>query len=93
MHIARLVWLALVLCSIPFQEYQHAGLMVANILAEPLIELASTIKRLIKPRGKFALSGILSEQTESVAMTYRTFAELDSPLQMDDWILITGQRH
>lgn len=48
-----------------------ADLVLANILAKPLIELASTIGALVRPGGKLVLSGILNEQAESVALAYR----------------------
>ena len=42
---------------------QQFGLVLANILANPLIELASRLAGLVEPRGQLVLSGILSEQT------------------------------
>lgn len=70
-----------------------ADILLANILAGPLMSLAPTLSTLIKPAGEFALSGILAEQYEDVATCYRPFARLSPPVQRDEWILITGSRH
>lgn len=69
-----------------------ADILVANILAGPLISLAPALGALIKPGGAFALSGILAEQYEAVAACYRPFASVSPPLQRDEWILIKGHR-
>jgi ribosomal protein L11 methyltransferase len=70
----------------------QADLLVANILAGPLISLAPTLADLLKPGGDFALSGILAEQTEEVSDSYRLFADLQTVQQRDDWILIPGTK-
>ena len=41
-----------------------ADVVVANILAGPLVALAPQITRLVKAGGRLALSGILAEQAE-----------------------------
>ncbi len=70
-----------------------ADVVLANILAKPLIDLADTIIGLVAPGGQLVLSGILHEQTESVIAAYRhaiTFAPL---AQQEDWIRLAGIRH
>ena len=47
-------------------------LVVANILAEPLIMLAPQIARKLEPGGALVLSGILSHQSAAVIAAYRT---------------------
>ena len=69
-----------------------ADILVANILAGPLISLAPSLGALIKPGGEFALSGILAEQYEAVAACYRPFARVSTPLQRDEWILIKAHK-
>ncbi|MEN8166885.1 MAG: 50S ribosomal protein L11 methyltransferase [Pseudomonadota bacterium] len=69
-----------------------AELLVANILAGPLIELAPKLRELLKPQGRFALSGILVEQTGSVTSAYEHFARLDPARQLMEWMLITGNK-
>jgi ribosomal protein L11 methyltransferase len=45
-------------------------LVVANILANTLVELAPAIARKVEPKGTLLLSGILREQEEEVAAAY-----------------------
>src|SRR5690554_685058 len=66
--------------------------LVANILAGPLISLAQELASRIKPGGSMALSGILSHQAEEVSRAYSPWFELDKPTQEDDWVRITGKR-
>jgi ribosomal protein L11 methyltransferase len=47
-------------------------LIVANILAGPLVQLAPAIARHLKPGGSVILSGLLNEQRRRVAAMYRT---------------------
>ncbi len=70
----------------------QADLLVANILAGPLMTLAPTLLALLKPGGDFALSGILAEQAEEVSVCYRPFADLRAIQQQEDWILIPGRK-
>ncbi|MET0050888.1 MAG: 50S ribosomal protein L11 methyltransferase [Candidatus Thiodiazotropha sp.] len=71
---------------------QPADCLVANILAEPLIQLAAELAQRIRPGGRFALSGILEEQAQDVARAYQDFAQLDPIVQRDEWVLISGTR-
>lgn len=65
-------------------------LLVANILAAPLIQLAPDFARLIRPDGRFALSGILAEQQSEVALAYQAFATLEAPKRQQEWLLLCG---
>jgi ribosomal protein L11 methyltransferase len=67
-------------------------LLVANILAGPLIELAPHLCGLLKPGGRFALSGILEGQADQVEAAYAPFAELGSRRQREEWVLVQGLR-
>lgn len=48
----------------------EADLILANILAEPLIELAPRFATLAKPRGKVILAGLLTTQSRMVLKAY-----------------------
>lgn len=65
---------------------ETAGLVIANILAGPLIELAPTLSRLVAARGELILSGILPEQAEAVAAAYRQFDPRPSITERDGWV-------
>ncbi len=67
-------------------------ILLANILASVLVELAPQLTGMVKPGGSIALSGILHDQAEMVQQAYRGEFTLNPPQQLDDWILITGQR-
>jgi len=69
-----------------------ADVVVANILAGPLVSLAPRITALVKPGGRLALSGILAEQAEEVRAAYSGAFELDPTADKDGWVRISGVR-
>ncbi len=70
----------------------EADIMVANILAGPLISLAENIATLTKSGGKLALSGLLSHQADEVRTAYEPWFNMDGMEQLDDWIILTGTK-
>lgn len=68
----------------------QADVVVANILAGPLKELAPQIITLVKPQGDLGLSGILATQAASVCEAYQTAFELDPVVEKEEWCRITG---
>ncbi len=73
-------------------EKSHADVMVANILAGPLIGLAETLARHTRPEGKLALSGILLEQAEDVLAAYAPWFKMDPIAEQDGWVRLSGNR-
>ncbi|GGD00230.1 50S ribosomal protein L11 methyltransferase [Halopseudomonas salina] len=71
---------------------QPADVLVANILAGPLVQLAPQLAQLVKPGGLIALSGILAEQSEDILAAYRDDFELDPVANRDGWIRVSGKR-
>lgn len=71
---------------------QEADVLVANILAGPLVSLAPQLSGLVRPGGLLALSGILAEQGEEVAAAYARDFELDPIANRDGWVRISGRR-
>lgn len=69
-----------------------ADVLVANILAQPLIELAERFAKLTRSGGNIVLSGILREQVDSVAKAYTPWFTLEVPHFKEDWSLLTGIR-
>lgn len=66
----------------------RANIIVANILANPLIELASTLTALLLPKGKLILSGVLVNDADRVASAYENhFVRIDTQ-QQDEWVLM-----
>ncbi|MCY1431301.1 Ribosomal protein L11 methyltransferase [compost metagenome] len=69
-----------------------AEVVVANILAGPLVSLAPQITSLVAPGGSLALSGILAEQAEEVRAAYADAFDLDPTAEKDGWVRISGVR-
>jgi ribosomal protein L11 methyltransferase len=71
----------------------HAfDLILANILAEPLIELAATLADRQKPGARIVLSGILAGQADSVEQRYAAYYADLIRHESDGWSLVTGTR-
>ena len=71
---------------VPFQ----ADMVLANILALPLIDMSEQICALLVPGGQLVLSGILHEQAESVINAYRRHIAFNPLVQQEDWIRLDG---
>jgi len=69
-----------------------AGIVLANILANPLISLAPSLAAMTTSGGKLALSGILRSQEEQVCEAYQPFFEITDQQYMEDWALIVATR-
>ncbi|MDD0841719.1 50S ribosomal protein L11 methyltransferase [Pseudomonas sp. Gutcm_11s] len=69
---------------------QPAEVVVANILAGPLVSLAPQITALVQAGGRLALSGILAEQAEEVRAAYEGAFDLDPTAIKDGWVRISG---
>jgi len=70
----------------------QVDVLLANILALPLIELTSRFVSLLKPEGKIVLSGILKPQCQDIEMAYSPYFNLDEPISRGDWICLCGTR-
>ncbi|MEM7563894.1 MAG: 50S ribosomal protein L11 methyltransferase [Pseudomonadota bacterium] len=71
---------------------RKTDLLIANILAGPLIDLSSRFATMVKPGGQILLSGILKTQLKEIQSAYMPFFELDSARPREDWISISGER-
>lgn len=70
-----------------------ADLMVANILAAPLIELAPLLVQHTRPGGMLLLSGILRDQQAAVVSAYRDDCELLDASHTEEWVRLTLRRN
>jgi ribosomal protein L11 methyltransferase len=66
--------------------------LLANILAGPLAELAPRFAQAIRPGGRLALSGLLLEQADTVTAAYRTWFDIAIAATRDGWALLAGRR-
>lgn len=73
-------------------ETARFDVVVANILAGPLVELAPTICQALRPGGMLALSGILPEQATAVREAYAVYCDMDDPVIQGDWIRLSGTK-
>jgi ribosomal protein L11 methyltransferase len=69
-----------------------ADLMLANILANPLIELAPRLCALLRPGGDLVLSGLLADQAEQVAAAYAPWCDMRPPVHREEWVRLEGRR-
>ena len=69
-----------------------ADILLANILAEPLLELAPSFAERVAPDGCVVLSGILRSQAGPVASRYAAWFDMSPAKLRDDWALLYGVR-
>lgn len=73
-------------------EGARCDLLLANILLEPLLQLAPLFARLVEPGGRIALTGLLAEQAPRCAEAYAADFEL-APAKIDSgWAFLHGAR-
>jgi ribosomal protein L11 methyltransferase len=79
------------ICLLPehFTPVQ-ADVVLANILAKPLVDMTAYLSQLLAPQGSLVLSGILAEQSEHVLAAYQGFVPLTSFQQKEDWVRLAG---
>jgi ribosomal protein L11 methyltransferase len=70
--------------------------VVANILAGPLVEFAESITLNVRGRGMLALSGVLCEQAEDVMAAFEPWIDFDEPVFREQdgqiWSRLSGKR-
>jgi ribosomal protein L11 methyltransferase len=78
----------------PAEAPWEAGfdVVLANILAEPLIELAPRLAAATRPGGGIVLSGLLTSQAPDVASAFAPWFDMESPRERDGWAALAGRR-
>lgn len=71
---------------------QPTDIMLANILAGPLIELAPLFAELVRPSGAIVLSGILNTQADAVLQRYQPWFDMAPATERDEWMRLSGVR-
>ena len=71
---------------------EQADVVLANILAGPLTQLAGKLASLTRTGGSIALSGILAEQADDIVQTYEQWFIMDDPITFDGWAMLSGKR-
>ena len=71
---------------------EPADVLVANILAAPLVALAHNFAQSTKPGAAFAISGILQGQELELLQCYETWFEALQVTVLNGWVRISGRR-
>lgn len=79
--------------NLPGHNPLKADIIVANILAQPLIELKQHFHELISNSGIIAISGLLLEQRDKVLEHYSVQFQIISQQQLGDWSLLVFKKH
>lgn len=66
--------------------------LVANILLNPLLMLASDLAARVVPGGCIGLSGLLVEQADTALEAYAPYFEMDPPVVRGEWAFISGRK-
>jgi len=73
-------------------ERTQFDVVVANILANPLVLLAPALAGRVRARGRILLSGILEAQAESVMTVYRPWFTIGVCESDQGWVALAGTR-
>jgi ribosomal protein L11 methyltransferase len=76
----------------PWLAAGTADVLLANILAGPLVDLAPRFAQAVRPGGLLALSGLLLEQADTVTAAYRPWFDIGTTATRDGWALLAGRR-
>lgn len=71
----------------------QCDVLLANILAGPLMQLAPIFAELTHAGSDIVLSGILDSQADAVSATYQPYFKMLKARQFDDWMRLSGVRH
>lgn len=66
--------------------------VLANILARPLIELAPRLCASLATGGAIVLSGLLEHHAAEVAAAFAPWCDWSAPARREDWIRLNGRR-
>ena len=81
--------------QLPILEITSApcDLLLANILIDPLIQLAPKFATYVKKNGRIVLSGLLTNQLDTLKLAYSHWFAFDAPPEIkDDWVCITAHK-
>lgn len=73
-------------------EWAPVTVVVANILANPLIMLAPVLMKALQPGGRIVLSGILETQADEVLQVYSEWFDMHIAAKEQGWVLLAGQK-
>jgi ribosomal protein L11 methyltransferase len=65
--------------------------VIANILARPLIELAPRLASCLAPGGRIVLAGLLEMHSAEVAAAFERWCEWAEPTRLEGWTRLNGR--
>lgn len=78
--------------SLPGGKLEAADFLLANILAQPLVELSDLLLDATASGGELVLSGIMESQSDWVCDAYRDRADLVSHTVLNDWVRLVWRK-
>ncbi len=78
--------------SLPGVALLEADILIANILAQPLVDLSGDLLAATASGGKLILSGIMSSQAEWVAKAYSQHASLIDETELNGWVRLVWMK-
>jgi len=76
----------------PKELSNQYDVVIANILAGPLIDMSANICAYLKQGQPLVLSGILEHQAQSVIDAYENFITFDPIAEKEGWVRLSGKK-
>jgi ribosomal protein L11 methyltransferase len=76
----------------PAEALEPADILIANILAGPLIELAPRLAGLVRGGGNLVLSGLMTVEADAVTVAYESWFDISPLHTRNEWARIDGIR-
>lgn len=80
------------ICAAAQDLPRGVGVLLANILSGPLIELAESFSQLVAPGGQLVLAGLMDEEAARVAHACDTWFDMLTFGRRDGWTALMGRR-
>jgi len=81
------------LCGSAAAIERGADLLLANILAGPLVELAPCFADIVRPAGRLVLSGLMEKDVTEVALACDTWFDMHIFGVRESWVCLWGRRN
>ncbi len=81
------------LCASSDAISRGVGLLLANILSGPLVELAPRFADIVRPSGALVLSGLLEQEISEVRRAYDTWFDMSTFGVRESWACLWGRRN
>lgn len=78
--------------EMPGAPWVQANLLLANIVARPLLQLGERFAHWLAPGGHIVLAGLLPEQGDALRAFYLRWFDMDDVVLQDGWLRLVGVR-